>query len=107
MEPVGGIEPPSSVYKTVALPLSYTGVVVAGVGVAPTSPAHETGALLLDHPAVVETEGIEPSSPPCKGGVLPLNYIPESKVVERDGIEPPSPVFQAGAKTTSATAPMG
>lgn len=25
MEPVRGIEPPSSVYKTVALPLSYTG----------------------------------------------------------------------------------
>jgi hypothetical protein len=51
--PARGIEPRSSVYRTAALPLSYTGSgeLVAGVGVAPTPPAHETGVLLLDHPA--------------------------------------------------------
>ncbi len=72
---MGGIEPPSSVYKTAALPLSYTGI--AGVGIAPTPPAYETGVLLLDHPALlVEMKGLEPPSSPCKSDVLPLNYIP-------------------------------
>ena len=50
---------------------------VAGVGIAPTSPAYETGVLLLDHPALlVEMKGLEPPSSPCKSDVLPLNYIP-------------------------------
>lgn len=48
---MGGIEPPSSVYKAAVLPLNYTGV-VAGEGVAPSPPAYETGVLLLDHPAL-------------------------------------------------------
>ena len=56
MEPVRGIEPRSSDYKTAALPLSYTGM-VAGVGVAPTSPAYETGVLLLDYPAMIGGDG--------------------------------------------------
>ena len=30
----------------------------------------------LCHPSVVEPVGIEPTLPPCKGGVLPLNYGP-------------------------------
>ncbi len=72
-----GIEPRSSGYKAAALAIELHRQVVAGVGIAPTPPAHETGVLLLDHPAMVEMEGVGPSSSPCKSDVLPLNYIPE------------------------------
>ena len=51
MEPVGGIQPPSSVYKTAALALSYTGMVARG-GVAPPFPAYQAGVFLLDDPAL-------------------------------------------------------
>ena len=103
--PAGGIEPPSTVYKTAALPLSYPGELVAGVGIAPTLPAHETGVLLLDHPARTGGGGgsrtlVVAVQERCS----PVELHPRD-LVEQGGIEPPSPALQAGAETTSATAP--
>ena len=37
---------------------------------------------------LVGTEGIEPPSPLCKGGILPLNEAPNFVLVAGDGIEP-------------------
>lgn len=38
----------------------------------------------LCHPSVVEPVGIEPTFPPCKGGVLPLNYGPVNQAALAD-----------------------
>ena len=38
---------------------------------------------------MVDTAGIEPASPPCQRGILPLNYRPiEIVLVDLVGIEP-------------------
>lgn len=50
LEPIGRIELPSTVYETVALPLSYIGLIEERL------------------------EGIGPSTHPWEGYVLPLNY---------------------------------
>lgn len=49
---------------------------------------------LFGEKKLVEAEGIEPSFPACKTGVLPLNYTP---VVLGLGIAPRSPGLQPGA----------
>ena len=113
-----GVEPTLPVSETGVLPLdhlAHTRSGVAGAGVEPALAAHETAVLPLDHPAVVDLEGVEPSSSPCKSDVLPLNDKPgacdptggltRDSLVERRGIEPLFPALQTGARTTSATAP--
>ena len=41
------------------------------------------------HGKLVDTAGIEPASPPCQRGILPLNYRPiEIVLVDLVGIEP-------------------
>ena len=39
--------------------------------------------------------GLEPTLPPCKGGVLPLNYGPVKIMVGAAGIEPAPPCSQS------------
>lgn len=44
---------------------------------------------------LVEPVGLEPTLPPCKGGVLPLNYGPVKIMVGAAGIEPAPPCSQS------------
>ena len=37
----------------------------------------------------VEEEGIEPSSPACKAGILPLNYTPKGHHIGGEGLPRP------------------
>ena len=50
----------------------------------PAGPGWEGGAVLT---AVVEMAGVEPASPACSAGALPLSYIPMAPLV---GVEPTS-----------------
>ena len=69
MEPVRGIEPPSSSYESAALPLSYTGM-EPQVGIAPISLAHKASASLLCFPRhwLVCVRGFEPLASRFQGG---------------------------------------
>lgn len=40
----------------------------------------------VEKEGLVESEGVEPSLPPCRGGVLPLYYDP--RLVGGQGVEP-------------------
>lgn len=44
---------------------------------------------------MVEPVGLEPTLPPCKGGVLPLNYGPVKIMVGAAGIEPAASCSQS------------
>lgn len=44
---------------------------------------------------MVEPVGLEPTLPPCKGGVLPLNYGPVKIMVGAAGIEPATACSQS------------
>ena len=44
---------------------------------------------------MVEPVGLEPTLPPCKGGVLPLNYGPVKIMVGAAGIDPATTCSQS------------
>ena len=50
---------------------------------------------------MVEPVGLEPTLPPCKGGVLPLNYGPMKNLVGAAGIEPAPTCSQSRCATSA------
>ena len=50
--------------------------------------------------------GIEPTLPPCKGGVLPLNYGPVKIMVGAAGLEPAPPCSQSRCATSALRSDM-
>ncbi len=55
---------------------------------------------------MVEPVGIEPTLPPCKGGVLPLNYGPMKNLVGVAGIEPAASCSQSRCATSALRSDM-
>ncbi len=72
MERAKGFEPFSPVWKTEAQPLDQARILVAGVGVEPTSADYEPAVRPLNYPAVelAGPLGIEPSSFPVNSRTL-------------------------------------
>lgn len=101
MEPVAGIEPASPVYKTGALPLCYTGEMVPGIGIEPTSEGPRPSVLPLNEPGKnYRSEAVNTSKartqPTHESNVLSPVYETDNRtqsastfVVGADGIEPP------------------
>lgn len=77
LERVRGIEPPSPVWQTGALPLCYTRIYAGVAGFEPTPSEPESDVLtLILYPKVAGLPGFEPGLTEPKSVALPLRYRP-------------------------------
>ena len=100
-----GVEPTASlVLSQGGLPVAYRAAVVPD-GVEPSFPGCRPGVVAVgprDRVFQVEPPGVAPGSPACGAGVVLLDYDPKAEAVrlELTNGSSPPPAFQAGSSTT-------